>query len=314
MSDAVDPDWGVELWRGGVQAWECDQFGHLNVRFYLALAAEGLMALAGEMGLPDACKREASATVRPLGWHVRYLKEARAGAALRLAGGITALGDNWAEAAMVLTHASSGAPAATFRTRFAHVTSEADRAFPWPSRVTTEATRLGVEAPAIAEPRGLDPIAWSGAPPDADAGAGARPMLRGVFGPGECDVFGRVTSEAVVARDVDGGMSMGQAVQEAAEAADPTYAAPGRAVVEYRVRHYAWPRAGDRFVGVNGVSRLDARAFRTSHRMIDPATGALWAASENLVGAFDLTARKLVPLHPAERAAMEPRLIAGLDL
>lgn len=313
MSEAFDPDWGVELWRGGVMAWECDQFGHMNVRFYLDRAAEALMALTVELGLPDAFRREASATVRPLGWHVRYLKEARAGAPLRLTGGITALGDTWGEAAMVMTHAASGAPAAAFRTRFAHVTSEADRPFPWPARVAAEATRLAVDAPDISAPRGLDAMGWS-APPDPLGEAGGMPVLRGVFGSQDCDVFGRVRGDAVIARDVSGGMSMGQAMQDKAAATDPAYVPPGRAVLEYRIRHFGQPRAGDRFVGVNGVSRLDARAFRTSHRMIDPATGALWAASENLVGAFDLASRKLVPLHAAERAAMEPRLIAGLDL
>ena len=29
---------GVEVWRGGVNLWECDQMGHLNVRFYAAHA------------------------------------------------------------------------------------------------------------------------------------------------------------------------------------------------------------------------------------------------------------------------------------
>ena len=26
----------VEVWRGGVASWECDQMGHLNVGFYVA--------------------------------------------------------------------------------------------------------------------------------------------------------------------------------------------------------------------------------------------------------------------------------------
>ena len=27
---------GLEVWRGGVNTWECDEMGHLNVRFYVA--------------------------------------------------------------------------------------------------------------------------------------------------------------------------------------------------------------------------------------------------------------------------------------
>ena len=36
-------DIGVEVWRGGVNTWECDEMGHLNVRFYVARAMEGLV-------------------------------------------------------------------------------------------------------------------------------------------------------------------------------------------------------------------------------------------------------------------------------
>ena len=33
---------GPVVWRGGVNTWECDEMGHMNVRFYLAKAMEGL--------------------------------------------------------------------------------------------------------------------------------------------------------------------------------------------------------------------------------------------------------------------------------
>ncbi|MEI9891118.1 MAG: hypothetical protein WDN45_11635 [Caulobacteraceae bacterium] len=29
---------GTEIWRGGVTPWQCDEMGHMNVRFYLAAA------------------------------------------------------------------------------------------------------------------------------------------------------------------------------------------------------------------------------------------------------------------------------------
>ena len=45
---------GLEVWRGGVNTWECDRMGHLNVRFHVAHAAEGLVGLAAGLGLPRA--------------------------------------------------------------------------------------------------------------------------------------------------------------------------------------------------------------------------------------------------------------------
>ena len=40
---------GIEVWRGCVNTWECDEMGHLNVRFYVARAMEGLVGLAAAL-------------------------------------------------------------------------------------------------------------------------------------------------------------------------------------------------------------------------------------------------------------------------
>ena len=47
----------VEVWRGGVASWECDQMGHLNVGFYVAKSMQGLAGLAAELGMPGEIGR-----------------------------------------------------------------------------------------------------------------------------------------------------------------------------------------------------------------------------------------------------------------
>ena len=37
------------LWRGNANTWECDELGHLNVRFYMAKAQEALAGLADQL-------------------------------------------------------------------------------------------------------------------------------------------------------------------------------------------------------------------------------------------------------------------------
>ena len=44
----------VEVWRGGVNTWEIDMMGHLNVRFYVARAMEGLVGAAAALGMAGA--------------------------------------------------------------------------------------------------------------------------------------------------------------------------------------------------------------------------------------------------------------------
>ena len=45
---------GTEIWVGGVNTWECDEMGHLNVRHWVAKSMEALAGLAAALGMPDA--------------------------------------------------------------------------------------------------------------------------------------------------------------------------------------------------------------------------------------------------------------------
>lgn len=79
---------GLEVWRGGVNTWECDALGHMNVRFYVARAMEGLVGLASALGLNGAFRERANATLLVGDHHIRFLSEARVGAPLHLVAGV----------------------------------------------------------------------------------------------------------------------------------------------------------------------------------------------------------------------------------
>jgi len=70
---------GLEVWRGGVNTLECDAMGHMDVRFYVARAMEGLVGLASALGLNGAFRERANATLLVKDHHIRFLREARAG-------------------------------------------------------------------------------------------------------------------------------------------------------------------------------------------------------------------------------------------
>ncbi|HYD73663.1 MAG TPA: thioesterase, partial [Candidatus Binatia bacterium] len=65
------------LYQGSVNSWECDDGGHLNVRFHFERAMIGLAHFARALEMPRAA---AGATLAPLEAHIRFLKEARPGA------------------------------------------------------------------------------------------------------------------------------------------------------------------------------------------------------------------------------------------
>ena len=119
---------GVEVWRGGVNAWQCDQMGHLNVRFYVAHAMEGLVALGGALGMSQAFAPRGSATLQVLQHHIRFLKEARVGDPLNMTAGLLGMGEDDARVLMLLAHSGEESPAAIVQTLVSHVSAAEGRA------------------------------------------------------------------------------------------------------------------------------------------------------------------------------------------
>ena len=55
-------EWPV-VYRGYVSPWDCDEMGHMNVRFYVAKAMEAVAGLAAALGMPAAFTVNANATL-----------------------------------------------------------------------------------------------------------------------------------------------------------------------------------------------------------------------------------------------------------
>lgn len=307
----------VEVWRGGVNTWECDEMGHLNVRHYVGRATEGLAGLAGELGLPEAFSCTANATLIVREQHIRFLREARPGAALHMTGGVVSISDDEAWLLLELTHSGSGEPAATFQTRVAHVTPSQGRGFPWPARVRERASALMVEVPAHAAARSVDlaPVTPQASLQQAEAFGLAR-TGRGVVDSSQVDVFGRMRAEQFIGRVSDGVAGVIGPVRSAVlEGLGPDAPARmGGAVLEYRLIYLAWPVVGDHVALRSGLAGVDGRTQRLVHWLLDPVSGKPWATSEAVAVNFDLDARKVVPITEGSQRAVKPLIVPGLTL
>ena len=292
-------------------SWECDGMGHLNVRFYVARSMEGLAGLAAEMGMPQAFAADARATLMVRDQHIRFLREARPNAPLQMTGGVVEIGESQARLLLVLRHVS-GEIAASFQTVVAHVTARDGRAFPWPERVLARAQALKVEIPpqAAARSLGLGPVLSRASLVRAQE-LGLKRTALGAVRAEDCDVFGRMRTEMMMARLSDGvaHISAGQRA-----GAQDHGSRLGGAAVEYRLLHLDWPRAGDRVELRSGMSGGDARIRRLTHWLLDPETGRPWGVAEAIAVAFDLETRKLITLSDEALAAANAQVIAGLTL
>jgi acyl-CoA thioester hydrolase len=307
---------GVEIWRGGVNTWDCDEMGHMNVRFYVVRAMEGLVGLAAEMGLPHAFAPHANATLVVREHHIRFLKEAHAGAPLHMLGGVVEIGETEAKLLQLLVHSATGELAATFQTTVAHVTPRDGEPFPWPTIVRERSKALKVEVPERAQARSVD---LSPAVPQASlARAEALGLTRislGALSTGECDAFGRMRAEQFIGRVSDGiGAFIAPLRDIVAEAAEPPPGRVGGAVLEYRIVYLAWPRLGARLEVRSGLIGSEGRVMRCAHWLLDPDTGEALATSTVSAITFDLDARKAVVISPKAAAALAERSVEGLGL
>jgi Fe2+ or Zn2+ uptake regulation protein/acyl-CoA thioesterase FadM len=112
------------LYQGSVNTWECDDGGHLNVRFHLERAYIGLAHMAHALAIPRAFTSAAASTLTPLELHVRFNKEALPGAPLVMHGGVVEMGENDATLCLDMRHAD-GAPSSSFTIKVAHTSTRA---------------------------------------------------------------------------------------------------------------------------------------------------------------------------------------------
>ena len=304
----------VEIWRGGVNTWECDEMGHMNVRFYVTRFMEGLGGLALRLGLPAAFTLHTNATLLVEDHHIRFLKEAHAGAPLHMTGGVIAIGETGATLLQLLIHTRTGEPCAACITKVSHTDVEG-RPFPWPERARRAADALTVEVPPFAAPRSVDsgpvePIASL----DAAERLGVGCAARGVIGAQDCDAFGRMRPEMFIGRVSDGVPGLLSPVRKAVveNAAEPPKRVGG-AVLEYRLIYLAWPMAGDHVELRSGLKEFGDKTQTMVHWLLDPVSGRPWGVSEAVAVNFDLDSRKIIPIAPAAHAALQAFATKGLQ-
>jgi len=306
---------GIEVWVGGVNTWECDEMGHLNVRHWVAKSIEALAGLAAALGMEGAFAAQSKSSLLVREQHIRFLREAKPGAALSARGGVLAISEADATLLIVIQH-PDGTPAATFRTVVRHATADGAVIFPWPRRMVAAAEGLKIDLPDFAAPRSiqLDPVIATA----ASAAEAERLHLKriglGMIGAPDVDAFGRMRPEIFMGKISDGILHLLGADRGLSNGEGKDGPRIGGAALEYRLVHFGWPRAGDRFELRSATAHVEERYRLLRHWFIDPATGRAWGAAENVAVGFDLDARKVVKLSPEAVAALKARTVPEMAL
>lgn len=312
---AVEPK--NEVWRGGVNAWECDDMGHMNTRFYVQRAGEGIQMLFARLGLPGLFGVEAMSTVLVEEMHIRFHREALVSTPLYLTGAATGVNETGIDLVLSLHDLTSDECKATFRVRLRHVDSRDEAALvAWPGDFIERARERLEPLPENARPRstGSNPVETVADPQKAEQMGMVR-LAMGVIGPDRADIFGRMALNSFIGSVSDGIRSLTPAYRAiVAEHAPEPPQRVGGAVVETRVVHTAWPRVGDAYEIRSGLAFLEGPTMSLVHWMFDPVTGRHFGSMQSVAVTFDLDRRKLVPITDTARAELQPLCVAGLGL
>lgn len=307
----------IEVYRGSANTWECDEMGHMNVRFYVAKMMEGLSELAHQAGLHHVFRDRANATLAPRDQHIRFMREALAGKPFVMRACVLEVTESSVHVYQQIDHAS-GEPCAAFRTWVDHVDAQSRVPFPWAAAARTALEALKDIAPEGQRPRSLDmslPPRPSATMAMADA-IGAPTIGRGVVQPQHCDHGGWMMPEFFIGRVSDSTSNLlfnwRKTLADAALARGEPQARTGGAVLEYRIVYRRWPRTGDRLVVRSALGQVKEKMNSYVHWILDPDSGEAWCTSEAMAVALNLDTRKIITAPPEQMEALKRSIPGGL--
>jgi acyl-CoA thioester hydrolase len=298
----------IDVLRSGVKPWECDQMGHLNVRYYFARANQGLAMLAFHCGLPPSLLRERQLCLRARDQHVRFHREMRPGASFVVTAGVLQASADQLQVFEEIRNIEADAVAATIVTEVMLLSTLDGAQQAFPPEFVARAHELATELPDYAQARGVPreaartPALRSEAIERGLTGAYLSPVL-----PEDCDEHDRMLESAFMARVADG---IGHFFHMLRQGRHPD--GIGGAALEYRYVFYQRPRLGDLIEVRSGLKALGNKTLHMCHWIFAVESGVCVASSEAVAVSFDLTARKAVPIPDAVRAAMQTRIIEGI--
>ena len=283
MGAMTEPDLPT-VYRGYVNAWDCDELGHMNVQFYVGKASEAFEGLLASAGLA----REARGRVRIARHRIRFLNEMHVSDLVEIAGGVTAYTNDRMDAVLEVRNGLGKACA-----------------------------RFDIEArhAELTDPQLVEAAPYTGGLQVGDEGEGTleaaslfRETIRNVVTPAQCDADGRLAPRGVMARfsEAQGHLWAMLDAPRAWQRANDL----GTATLDYTIRYGERPQAGGLVRLMTQVTAASAKTIRFRHWLFDAETGAMAAAAAGAALFIDKTSRKAVAL-PDRVAKAAAGLIAG---
>jgi acyl-CoA thioester hydrolase len=295
----------VPCYRGCVNAWECDENDHLNVRFYLAKANQGLPFALEAIGLSQPVLQRNDARPRIRSQHARFLKESRPATPLTVETGLATEEDRRLTLYSEIRHSLTNDVLATVLTELELAGPDGAPGLISPAR---DAPRCTV--PEHGAPRGITAGLEHLKPAyEAIGEMGFVEIGRGAVAPSECDLAGEMEHYQYVGRMSDSVVNLLAHFQTEEELARRTVGIEGGALVELRIAFHAPLRTGSLFTIRSGIAAAGRKTQHFVHLFFDESSRACVATAQGVAVAMDLKTRKAIDLPEARRRRIEAGLL-----
>ena len=302
-----------EYWRGGVEQWECDTMGHLNVRYWMRRFYDSIALFAHDLGFASAFNPNSKTTLIMNQAHVKFIKEAHVGAPLYLVGGPSKYSENGLGYYAEIRHSKSHELAATLNANIDFINSHNSEKLIIPDNIILNAKSKIIDVPNHGAPRSIELSAiqqignldW--AREKGFKRIGLMPVRQS-----HCDCFGRLMPEmffGFISESVPN-LAAHRAVRNEI-AKDKTIVTPriGAAVLENRFDYFSFPKTGEMIEILSGIIDVGDKTRTIQHRIFNVETKETVCLSHAIVVNFDLDTRKAISISPNMRKQVEGVLI-----
>jgi acyl-CoA thioester hydrolase len=286
---------------------------HLNVRFYIARAVEGLESFGAILRGPSQGEPQTIFQIRE--HHIRFLREARVGTPLYMTAGVLGLEERGLRVLQILYHSLSDEICAAFVSLVGCVSPRTGEQLPWPQSLAGRAGDFMVPMLPEAAPKGIAGAAVQSIASLKKANELGVPAIgRGVIMSGECDRFGRMRPEIVIGRISAGLNHLVLPIRQTMEKVMDLPGRVGGAALEYRILYLRFPEVGTPVQIRSGLSAVTQKWMRMNHWLIDSRTGDAFASAENISANLDLSLRKSLVLNEELLAELQGRGTSAMAL
>ncbi len=293
--------------RSSVNAWECDENGHLNVRHFIGKNYQGLIHLLAELGLTPQVLRELSAEPQVVNQHIRFHREARQGMPITICGQVVERRKSRFALYTELRHGKENTLFTAFNSEVDIVELKTRR--PCNFDLNIDVSSFKVPEHGIARSLLHDDVPVTSVEEALELGYVE--TGRGTVMAEECDEHGCLAFYQYAARIADAIPNFMSTIQSTDEFALRSSGELGGAVIESRADYYNTLERGSRFIILSGVRSFTAKTKHLSHLIFDLDNALLIKHSQGIAVALDLKTRRAVPFSEDRLRRMQSQQLKG---